>query len=611
LIFWHQKLSVEPWDTIFHMTSTMHVVFALYMFILGVSVMCNLLKDGRRFAAFLAYWSWFSILVYSYAGEKVPWLLMHVLMPMILLSSVFMNEFLQSERFRRRRGVYVALITIGLLLFLQASIRLCFFNEANPNERMVYTQTSMDIKKCVDDITYWAGKTGKGYNFPLGVQGESTWPFSWYLRDYKQWFHPGSFTSPGKEIVIADWTKRNDYKNILEPNYKEQRRRLRVWWVPDPVSTLKNPIAAWLKYYFRREPWNPTNRKDFEGNLTATGSQDIVFCVRNDLLGEQLGAGEGMPVEGGPPTPVIPEKYAIIGHVNPALCFGELGSTEGKLNQPRGIWVDEEGMIYVADTKNHRWQKFDQRGNCLITVGREGKEPTEFKEPMGIAVDGEGNIYVADTWNHRIQKFDREGNFIKLWPGGEGGFWAPKGMAFDSQGYLYVVDTGRHRVQKFTREGNFLLVWGDQGEGKGQFKEPVGIVIERDGIIQKADVEKKREQVRGDVVYVTDTANKRVQKFDTNGKFLGEFGVLGWEEYYTEPFIALDGEKRLWLTDSRNNRVEIFDTEGTLLGLWSSKGFRPGDFNIPIGIFIRDDTIYITDTYNNRIQLFPEKLVMK
>ncbi|MCX6340409.1 MAG: NHL repeat-containing protein [Candidatus Aureabacteria bacterium] len=135
--------------------------------------------------------------------------------------------------------------------------------------------------------------------------------------------------------------------------------------------------------------------------------------------------------------------------------------------------------------------------------------------------------------------------------------------------------------------------------------------IEKNGVIIPADKKKRQKEVRGDIVYVADTANKRVQKFDIAGKFRGQFTVIGWEEYYTEPFIALDGEGRIWVTDGYNNRIEIFDSSGMLFGLWSGKGFKPGDSNIPKGIFIGDGTVYISDTYNNRIQVFSEKIIYR
>ena len=613
IIFWHQKLPVVPWDSRFHMTSTMHVVFALYVFIIGLTATCHYLKDGRRFPAFLAYWSWTTLLIYSYAGEKVPWLLMHVLMPFILWASLFLDEFLRSDRFRRAAALYTVLMAVGLFLFLQASIRLCFFNEANPEERMVYTQTSEDITKSLKEISDIAERTGKGLNLPIGVQGDATWPYTWYLRDYKRWFHPGAFTSPREAVIVVDWTKRGQYRNVLEPNYVEKKIKLREWWVPEPVSRLNNPLAAWLRYYFRREPWNPSGVRHWDGRTTACGSQDVAFYVRKDLAGsEMVGAREALEdIPSGRPTPFIPEKYSIVRRVPPLHVFGEKGIAPGRFNEPRGIWVDKKGNIYVADTKNQRWQKFDGNGKCLLSVGKGGQGQAEFKDPMGIAVDADGDVYVADTWNHRIQKFDRYGNFLKQWKGGGGGFWAPKGMAFDSRGDLYVVDTGGHRVQKFTRDGKSLRFWGCEGEETGQFSEPVGIAVERDAVIKPAGDKKGEREIRGDVLYIADTLNRRVQKFDINGKFLGQFGVLGWDDRYVEPFISLDSEGRIWLTDALSNRIEIFDPDGKLLCLWSASGFRPGDFNIPKGIFVRDGRVYISDTFNNRIQVFDEKNVFK
>ncbi|MCX6355726.1 MAG: TIGR03663 family protein [Candidatus Aureabacteria bacterium] len=617
MLFWHQTLPADPWDTKFHMTNTLHIVFAVYIFVIMFTAVCHYLEEGRRFPAFLAYWSMSSALIYSYAGEKVPWLLMHILMPLVLWVSLFMDEFLRSERFRRHANAYVVLCMIGILLYLQASLRLCFINEANPVERMVYTQTSVDIKECLKEIAEYAAQTGKGENFAIGVQGESSWPFTWYLRDYKNWFHPGSITNTQKAVVAVDWEKRKDYGNILEPNYIEKRRKLRVWWIPDPASTLKNPVAAWLKYYFFRETWNPTKRKGWwSENPDPAGSQDIAFYVRKDLVGEKMGAVQEIKEGEGTPKlkPIVPEKYEIIGQVKPALIFGERGSAPGRFDEPRGICADGEGSIYVADTKNHRWQKFDKEGKPLLSVGAQGKGEAQFEQPTGIAVDQEGNVYVSDTWNHRIQKFDATGKFVFQW-GGPEVFWAPKGLAFDSAGNLYVADTGRHRIQKFSREGKSLLLWGSEeqrvGEKPGEFGEPVGVAIDPNGIIAPADKEKKQKEVRGEVVYVTDTANKRVQKFDLNGKFLGMFGVLGWEEFYTEPFVAVDAKSRVWVTDSRNNRIQIFDSSGTLLGLWSGKGFKPGDFNIPIGIAIRGGRVYIADTQNHRVQAFDEKSVYK
>jgi len=166
------------------------------------------------------------------------------------------------------------MMAIGLLLSLQASIRLCFYNAANPVELMVYTQTSMDIKEPLNMISAMAEKLGGDMNLCMAVQGESSWPLTWYLRTYKNWLHWGRFTKTDKFVIIFDWEKGEYNREVLEPYYKIHRLKLRGWWIPKPLNELEKPFVALLKYYFFREPWS------------TTGSQDIAYCIRKDLIGE-------------------------------------------------------------------------------------------------------------------------------------------------------------------------------------------------------------------------------------------------------------------------------------------------------------------------------------
>ena len=68
----------------------------------------------------------------------------------------------------------------------------------------------------------------------------------------------------------------------------------------------------------------------------------------------------------------------------------------GQFNFPRGIAVDEKGNVYVADTNNHRVQKFSHTGRSLTKWGSYGSGKSQFNNPQGIAVDSKGNVYVCD-----------------------------------------------------------------------------------------------------------------------------------------------------------------------------------------------------------------------
>jgi hypothetical protein len=114
--------------------------------------------------------------------------------------------------------------------------------------------------------------------------------------------------------------------------------------------------------------------------------------------------------------------------------------------------------VYVADSYNHRIQKFDSEGNYVTEWGSLGSNPGQFRYPFNLAVDDADRVYVADTYNHRIQKFDSEGNYLTRWGsrGDEiGEFEAPCDIAIDGEGHVYVADTFNHRVQKFGQPYDF------------------------------------------------------------------------------------------------------------------------------------------------------------
>ena len=91
-----------------------------------------------------------------------------------------------------------------------------------------------------------------------------------------------------------------------------------------------------------------------------------------------------------------------------------------------------------------------------------------------------------------------------------GQFDDPAGIVIDPKGYVFVVDSDNDRIQKFTSNGTFIGQWGTPGSGPGHFNNPLGITI---------------NYVSGNV-YVTDTGNDRIQKFTNNGTFIGQWGNL-------------------------------------------------------------------------------------
>jgi YYY domain-containing protein len=309
-------------------------------------------------------------------------------------------------------------------------------------------------------------------------------------------------------------------------------------------------------------------------------------------------------------------------NVGPVGLFDRTGPgpNRGQFNLPRDIAIDAGGSFYVSDTENKRIQKFDATGKWLLSFGSEGNGNGQFAAispesvgtgPGGLAVDAGGNLYVADTWNHRIQKFDSEGRFVASWgsfinladpafadaPDKDSRFYGPRGVAIGPDGNVYVTDTGNKRVLVFTTDGAFVrkidsgmsptrVVPGYAFNQPGELNEPIGIAVDAQGN-----------------VYVADVNNHRIQKFDTAGKPVAQWPVPGasWDPGpYLEPFLALDGGGNLYAAAPSSKSVLKFDANGQVAATKNANGGVT--LSLPTGLTVgADGSVYVVDTTNNSV----------
>jgi uncharacterized protein (TIGR03663 family) len=644
----------------------------------------------RRRIATLSFFTWFMIAwflgtlaIYTYAGEKMPWITVHITQPLIFLAALSIAGILKRASrtmFTEGSGFIVLALTgllaativggmiaaqpaagtdlgalsvllqkltmwllivillialvsiwirqgsrrvlvpagIGMLVALFAlSVHtawgVTYARSDIPQDMLIYVQTSPDVPRIVRQIDTIANETGAGKDMPILLDGGYTdtvggqsavhesisWPFEWYLRDYKSRTYYTRTLPPGTNApVILAMTANEDAIRDQLSNYVAVRGRLN-WWYPEDYKTLTwdkvvsglldpSTRAKLWRYFFYRETLNPLGSRDFD------------FFVRSDLA-RGISLQPNLPSAAAAPAPasgLAPASEAIAQpSAGGITVLGKTATGSSVLAEPRGVAVAPDGNIYVVDSAAAQVTAFRPDGTVAYQWGKKGTGDGEFAEPWGIAVAPNGDVYVADTWNHRIQRFDKSGTFLSKWGGfadakGQvgvqaGNFWGPRDLTITPNGSLLVADTGNKRIQVFDLEGHFVTMFGGAGSEPGNLNEPVGITVDPSGNI-----------------YVADTWNHRIQKFDSQYRPVAQFPVSGWDSQSiaNKPYVAADASGRIYYTEPEKQRFVVVDATGQQQAARGALGVDAASFNLPVGIAVsRQGEVIVADSGNSRI----------
>lgn len=252
------------------------------------------------------------------------------------------------------------------------------------------------------------------------------------------------------------------------------------------------------------------------------------------------------------------------------------GSPVGSVKWPNGMTTDLNNNLYIADTGNHRIQKFPNGNYSGATAfGVNGSGDGQFNSPTGIVFDSQNNIYVADSGNSRIQKLDVNGNYISKITGST--YLSPqtfsnniRSIAIDPSDNLYIVDSGNHRVIKMNSGGSPLVVLGGLGSSTGKFNSPGGIALDSDRNI-----------------YVVDSLNYRIQKFSYTGDYIFQINLKPYLDPYDIPnVLEIDLAGNLYV--GTGNSLLVLNKDGLLsnkiknFGYSNSRNFGSGISSITI-----------------------------
>ena len=201
---------------------------------------------------------------------------------------------------------------------------------------------------------------------------------------------------------------------------------------------------------------------------------------------------------------------------------------------------DAQSNLIVADTMNHRIQKFSVDGTYISGFGQYGNGDGQFNMPWGVGVDpDDGTIIVSDWRNDRVQKFSESGEYIFQFGSsgdGRGQLSRPAGISLDRHGDIYVADRGNHRIQMFGENGNFVDVFtGNAGLSKSGriYITANPKVLRSRELINLVDEKLLRGpasvRVFDDLMYIPDAGSHRIQIYKKEAYELTE------EQIYAAP----------------------------------------------------------------------------
>jgi tripartite motif-containing protein 71 len=257
-----------------------------------------------------------------------------------------------------------------------------------------------------------------------------------------------------------------------------------------------------------------------------------------------------------------------------------------------GVTVASNGTVYGVDRLNQRVEEFNASGVYTTDEGTRGVADGDYSWPETAGVAPNGDVWVGDTRNNRLEEYSANLALpvIAVVPGGGsvGAFNYIEGVSVAANGVVWVADTDNNRIVSYNPTTTHYTAFGIRGSGTtvgspAQFIDPEGVVASS-----------------GDF-YVADTGNNRVDEVDMNGNLVATFktGLSGPEG------ITLASDGTVWVANTQADAVvQLTSNLSSELTTFGTPGSGNNNFNLPHSLAISGSTLYVADTYNNRIQEF-------
>lgn len=332
-----------------------------------------------------------------------------------------------------------------------------------------------------------------------------------------------------------------------------------------------------------------------------------------------LGCGGSNSPTPGPIPTIDPNRLTAVAGTGREGSRGD-GSpaTSAELRFPRGVAVDREGNLFIADWGNHRVRRVEAGTGIITTVAgaiRKGytgdggpATRAELRFPFGVAVDGAGNLFISDSANYVIRRVDLTSGIITTVAGtgdrgfrGDGGLAiraqlaGPQGLAVDQSGNLFIADRDNNRVRRVDAATGIIATVagtgtvGFSGDGgpatSARLAFPGGVAVDSAGNL-----------------FIADTDNDRIRRVDAQTSVITTVaGPEASAEIQSPQGVAVDSAGNLYIASRNNHSVRRIDAQTGAITPLAGPDTEPsvkGPHSMAVSA---DGYLFIADTDHHRI----------
>lgn len=565
---------------------------------------------------FLIFWGITSLFAFSVAGEKMPWLTVHITLAFLLAAGWGVGYLVDTTEWKKilNRPAAIAVLLLPFFFASASGVLGALLGTSVPfagstlEQLQATSRFILSLVACIASISgilyllrAWPAAqlirlfTAGFFVVLIALTARAAYMASFInydtAKEYLVYAHAARGpkdvlaqveeisrrTTRGKDLVVAYsgdglypyWWYLRDY-----PNHR--------WFGDKPTRELRDAavIIAGNDAMSKMQPIVGDNFVKFQYMRLWWPNEDYKRITWTSIAAER---GEGANMN-------------LLGYMSGAWKHIQPFFTDPRVRQAIwDIWLNRDYNLYAQVTGSsnltlENWEPSNRmdvyiRKDIIAQMWEYGAAPTIMSEIK------------PDPYEGKITPINAE-KLIGINGKEPGNFDAPRGLAVAADGSVFVADSRNHRIQHFSSEGELINFWGtfaDLSAGQapgGTFNEPWDVAVGLDGS-----------------VYVTDTWNHRIQQFSPEGEFIRMWGYFGQAEkpdaFWGPRGLSVDARGRIYVSDTGNKRIVVFQPDGTYVTQFGSVGLDIGQFDEPVGLAIdAQGLVYVADTWNQRVQVF-------